>query len=91
MARRVLVLVAICLAALIAPPPVDAMTGYAGDESNGWCCETYPNSRIVNFVGYGDACADWGTGCTECVDTGAGDSCITASTYCSAMRPLDRH
>ena len=31
-------------------------------------CNSYGNSRIGFFFGYGWACFDYGPGCTECVD-----------------------
>lgn len=89
MSRRMLLTMVILLSTFVSVS-ADAMTCYAGDESSGWCCETYPGTRVTNFVGYGDACAYDGTGCTECVDTGEGDSCVTSGTYCSVMRPVHR-
>lgn len=54
---------------------------------NSWCCETYRDVTIINIVGYGDVCGGRGYGCTECYDTGSGDSCITDGTYCSPRHP----
>lgn len=70
---------------------VSAPTAVADDcQPDSWCCITYRDSAIVNFSGYGDCCAGYGNGCTECVDTGTGDSCITNGTYCSPRHPLNR-
>jgi hypothetical protein len=86
--RRFSALLIASVITLFMPTPSAAITCYAGDISDGWCCETYPNTRIANFEGFGDVCAYYGQGCTECFDTREGDSCVTTSTYCSVRRPL---
>jgi hypothetical protein len=73
----------------LTPPPTYSITCHYGSvgSGSGFCCETYPDTRIVNIIGYGDVCASRGQGCTECVDIGHGDSCVGNGTYCSPKRP----
>jgi hypothetical protein len=62
--------------------------GFADCAPDSWCCQTTTDRGIQNEIGYGDYCGGTSYGCTECVDTGTGDSCVTNGTYCSPHRPL---
>jgi len=47
-------------------------------------CEHYADVTLIYGSGYGWCCGGWGMGCTECVDTSTGDSCVTDGNFCSA-------
>jgi hypothetical protein len=52
-------------------------------------CQTYEDSKPAWMPGYGEVCAFTGSGCTECTDTGSGDSCTTAGDDCEPFqRPV---
>lgn len=55
-----------------------------------WCCQSTNDRTILNIPDYGDVCGGYGNGCTECADTGTGDSCVTNGTYCSPRHPQHR-
>lgn len=71
---------------LVSPPPVNAETCYYRDADGycSWCCESYGNSGIKNFPGYGDVCAGWSySSCSNCYDVCSGENCTTDGNYCS--------
>lgn len=47
-------------------------------------CEHYTNVQPIYVSGYGWVCGGWGFGCSECVDTSTGSSCVTDGNFCSA-------
>lgn len=52
-------------------------------------CTSYSNSDLVYVSGYGWACGGWGPGCTECVDSQSGSSCVTDGSSCEPLqRPV---
>lgn len=62
-----LTLLALVVCALVVLPVVT----YA------YTCIFYSDSAAVYFPGYGDACAGYSIfGCTECWDSGSGESCV---------------
>ncbi|MFZ2493853.1 MAG: hypothetical protein WA208_20430 [Thermoanaerobaculia bacterium] len=71
---------------IISPPPPSVAV-----QEGGWFCSTFNDRTILNIIGYGDVCGGWGQGCTECFDTGNGDSCVTNGTYCSPKRARHRY
>lgn len=51
-------------------------------------CNSFPNSMIRYFPGYGNVCASPGPGCTECWTTDGG-ACVTDGDFCIPVGPLN--
>ncbi len=62
------------LSVVVAAPAAYCSTDY---------CEHYPDTTPTYISGYGFVCAGWGFGCSECVDTSDGSSCVTDGNFCS--------
>lgn len=57
--------------------------------AGGLDCEFYYPSHPEWMPYVGQYCAGWGSGCTECYNSGNGDSCTTEATSCDPRPHLE--